>query len=62
MHVYVSASLRSQMKECDGMINWSEVAAQAFKRAIEQHKEHVFRRKESRRLATNLYNEIIERT
>jgi hypothetical protein len=62
VNIYISTSLRSQMKEYGDTINWSKVAADAFVSAMQQEKDRIDQRHARRRLTQRAYSWINEGT
>lgn len=59
MNVYVSPSLREQMREYDAVINWSQVVRAAIVKAMKDHDTRVARLLKSRRVRRS---DLIEST
>jgi len=56
VNIYISTSLRSQMKEYDDTINWSKVAADAFAHAIQRRKEYEATRASRKHMTLRAYH------
>jgi len=62
VNIYITTSLRSQMKEYGDTINWSKVATDAFVSVMQQEKDRIEQRQARRRLTQCAYSWMNEGT